>query len=90
MLNTHPYVSSRRFYGNGSSFVFSWVNVHHSERIRKVENQSSSGAVLKVPENELNRTSVQSAYAEDYEGVEAESGDVTSAYNDTFSLPGLT
>ncbi|KAK4473530.1 hypothetical protein MN116_002890 [Schistosoma mekongi] len=32
MLNTHPYPSSGRFYGNGSCFVFRWINSNGLEQ----------------------------------------------------------
>ncbi|KAF5396496.1 hypothetical protein PHET_10709 [Paragonimus heterotremus] len=38
MLNTHPYASGGRFYGNGSCFVFRWLTTgDHSGTVRNVD-----------------------------------------------------
>ncbi|CAI2725475.1 unnamed protein product [Schistosoma spindalis] len=41
MLNTHPYPSNGRFYGNGSCFVFRWINTTDSKQDQLKENSNS-------------------------------------------------
>ncbi|KAH8850159.1 Oxidation resistance protein 1 [Schistosoma japonicum] len=42
MLNTHPYPSSGRFYGNGSCFVFRWINSNGLEQNQLKETNSTA------------------------------------------------
>lgn len=57
MLNTHPYPSNGRFYGNGSCFVFRWINTTDSKQDQLKENSNSineqDSTSLSVTSNKL-------------------------------------
>ncbi|CAH8828264.1 unnamed protein product [Trichobilharzia szidati] len=57
MLNTHPYPSGGRFYGNGSTFVFRWIN---SDEQGKTLDRADSSTVPVNKDNETNQKDVNS------------------------------
>nr|CAH8826043.1 unnamed protein product [Trichobilharzia regenti] len=60
MLNTHPYPSGGRFYGNGSTFVFRWIN---SDQEGKTLDRADSLTVPVNQDNETNQKDVNSISA---------------------------
>ncbi|CAH8489907.1 unnamed protein product [Schistosoma rodhaini] len=72
MLNTHPYPSNGRFYGNGSCFVFRWINTTDSKQDQLKGNSNSineqdsislsvtSNKLLNIP-TDVNSVSISSS-----------------------------
>ncbi|VDQ16358.1 unnamed protein product [Trichobilharzia regenti] len=60
MLNTHPCPSGGRFYGNGSTFVFRWIN---SDQEGKTLDRADSLTVPVNQDNETNQKDVNSISA---------------------------
>ncbi|CAH8475533.1 unnamed protein product [Heterobilharzia americana] len=54
MLNTHPYPSGGRFYGNGSSFVFRWVNTNsiNEDQLKELDSTDKNDS-FSVKSNKL-------------------------------------